>query len=82
MEYQFIGRNLLRKDAAGKVTGETKYSGDVVLPGFLVGKILRSPYTHARIMNIDTNRASALPGVKAVITHEDTSLMRIPPIAA
>jgi 4-hydroxybenzoyl-CoA reductase subunit alpha len=45
----------------------------MVLPGMLFGKVLRSPYPHARILNIDTSRAEKLPGVKAVITGSDTS---------
>jgi 4-hydroxybenzoyl-CoA reductase subunit alpha len=58
-------------DAAGKTTGAGKYADDFTLPGMLVGKILHSPYPHARIKSIDTSRAKALDGVVAVVTGED-----------
>ena len=58
-------------DAAGKTTGAGKYTDDLSLPGMLVGKILHSPYPHARIKRIDTSRAKALDGVVAVVTGED-----------
>jgi 4-hydroxybenzoyl-CoA reductase subunit alpha len=55
-----------------KATGDAEYTDDMVLPRMLYGKILRSPYPHARIIDIDTSRAENLPGVKAVITGKDT----------
>jgi 4-hydroxybenzoyl-CoA reductase subunit alpha len=58
-------------DAAGKTTGAGKYTDDLSLPGMLVGKILHSPYPHARIKHIDVSRAKALDGVVAVITGAD-----------
>jgi len=58
-------------DAAGKTTGAGKYADDFKLPGMLIGKILHSPYPHARIRSIDTSRARALEGVVAVVTGED-----------
>ena len=58
-------------DAAGKTTGAGKYADDLKLPGMLIGKILHSPYPHARIRSIDTSRARALDGVVAVVTGED-----------
>jgi len=54
-----------------KVTGRARYTGDIVLPGMLHGKILRSPHAHARIRAIDPRRAEAMPGVAAVLTRED-----------
>jgi len=48
-----------------------KFSADLYLPGMLYAKVLRSPYAHARILNIDTNRAEKLPGVRAIITGRD-----------
>ena len=77
MEYKVVGHSLPKKEVADKVTGNIKYSGDVLFPDLLVGRILHSPYAHARIVNIDTSRAAALPGVKAVITHADTPHIRI-----
>jgi CO/xanthine dehydrogenase Mo-binding subunit len=58
-------------DGFEKVTGRAKYASDFSLPGMLYLKILRSPYPHARIASIDTSKALALPGVKAVLTYED-----------
>lgn len=72
MEYRVIGQSVPKKEAGEKVTGRMQYSGDLIFPDLLIGKILHSPVPHARILNIDTSRASALPGVKAVITHKDT----------
>lgn len=70
-ELSVVGKRLPRPDAFEKATGAAKYTVDIKLPGMLVGKILRSPYAHAKIMKIDTSRAEKLPGVKAVITQED-----------
>ena len=64
--FKVIGRPLIREDGLGKVNGETRYTADVVRPGTLWGKILRSPLPHARIINIDTSRAKALTGVKGM----------------
>lgn len=67
-----IGKSLPKLDSAGKVTGETKYTIDLNLPGMLYGKILRSPYPHAIIKKIDTSEAERLEGVRAVIAAKDT----------
>ena len=64
----YVGQRIPRKDGPEKVTGRAKYTGDIHLSGMLVGRILRSPHPHARILNIDTTRAEQLNGVKAVIT--------------
>ncbi|MCC6944597.1 MAG: xanthine dehydrogenase subunit D, partial [Thermomicrobiales bacterium] len=66
-----IGRNVPRIDARAKATGETVYAGDLQIPGMTYGKLLRSPYAHARIRSIDTFAAKALPGVVAVLIGED-----------
>jgi len=58
-------------DGPDKATGTALYADDIVLPGMLHGKTLRSPHPHARIVAIDTSRAAALPGVHAVITGAD-----------
>jgi len=68
----YVGKSVRRKDGPDKVTGRAVYSQDVKLPGTLVGRILRSPHPHARIVRIDASRARQLPGVKAVITVDDT----------
>jgi 4-hydroxybenzoyl-CoA reductase subunit alpha len=66
-----VGRNWARLDGADKVSGRSIFADDVRLPGMLFGKIVRSPHAHARIVNIDTSRAAALPGVKAIVLAED-----------
>ncbi len=70
--FRLIGKPLPRIDGFEKVSGRLAYCDDTVLPGMLFGKILRSPYPHAKIANIKTERARSLPGVKAVITATDT----------
>ena len=71
-ELDYVGKRVLRKDGPDKVTGRAMYTVDMEFRGMLTGGILRSPHPHARILNIDTSRASKLPGVKAVITAQDT----------
>ncbi len=66
-----VGRATPRIDAVERVTGRARYTADVTLPGMLFARVLRSPHPHARIRRIDTRRAEALPGVRAVITHEN-----------
>ena len=68
-----IGHALPRVDGVNKVTGSSIYAGDVSRPGELWGGFLRSPYPHARILNIDVSLAVNLPGVRAVITGKDVS---------
>ena len=70
-EFSVIGKSIAMVDAAGKTTGAGKYTDDFSSPEMLVGKILHSPYPHARIKRIDTGRARALEGVVAVVTGED-----------
>jgi len=70
--YQVIGKRLPRIDARDKVRGRALYTDDLQLPGMLCGMVLRSHLPHARILRMDTSRAMGLPGVKAVVTGEDT----------
>lgn len=70
-EYSVLGKRVPRVDAKVKVTGDARYTFDVVLPRMLYGAILRSPYSHARILSIDTSRAEKMPGVKAVLTGRE-----------
>ena len=70
-EYSVVGKSVERTDGRVKVTGKARFAGDLVAPGMLNGKILRSPLAHANIRHIDTGRAKALPGVMAVITGKD-----------
>ncbi len=69
--YQIIGKRVPRIDGKEKVMGQAKYAADYSLPGMLWCKVARSPFPHARILNIDTSRAERLKGVKAVITGKD-----------
>ncbi len=71
-ELTVVGKPLNRRDAAEKVTGQAKYSGDIKLPGMLYGKTLHCPHPRARIVKIDTSKAEALTGVMAVLTKENT----------
>jgi len=68
---QVIGHSYPRPDAVDKVTGAAKFTDDYVFPGMLYGATLRAGYPHARILSIDTSKATALPGVHAVLTHKD-----------
>src|SRR6266851_4949087 len=69
--YKIIGTPRPKVDAYAKVTGRALFADDIMLPRMLYGRLLRSPYPHARILSIDTSRAQALPGVLAVITGAD-----------
>ena len=71
VEYRVVGKRPLRSDGVDKVTGRARYGADINPIGMLHGKVLRSPLAHARIKSIDTSRAEACPGVKAVITAKD-----------
>lgn len=66
-----IGKRQPRIEGVGKATGEVKYTSDLKLPRMLFGKLLRSPYPHAKILDIDVNKALSLKGVKAVVTGAD-----------
>src|SRR3990172_9444371 len=66
-----IGQPILRLDGRDKVTGATAYTVHLELPGMAYGKILRSPYPHARIRRLDASRAEQAPGVLGVLTGAD-----------
>jgi len=66
-----VGTRPVRPDGADKVTGRATYGADLTMAGMLTGRILRSPHPHARIVSIDTRKAKALAGVKAVVTGAD-----------
>jgi CO/xanthine dehydrogenase Mo-binding subunit len=74
--FKWVGTRPVRPDGVPKVTGTAQYGADMAMPGMLVGRILRSPHAHARIRSIDTSKAAALPGVKAVITGSDFPEMK------
>jgi CO/xanthine dehydrogenase Mo-binding subunit len=69
--YKWIGTRPNRPDGADKVTGRARFGADFNMPGQLIGRVLRSPHAHAVIKSIDTRKAEALPGVKAVVTAKD-----------
>ena len=71
VEYDVVGQRPVRPDGVDKVTGRAQYGADLNLTGLLHGRILRSPHAHARIKSVDTSRAEALPGVRAVVTAAD-----------
>lgn len=71
-KYSVINTPVHNIDGIAKVTGRAMYTFDITLPQMLYGKILRSSYPHAEIINIDTTRAERLKGVKAVVTGKDT----------
>ncbi|APC09365.1 xanthine dehydrogenase family protein molybdopterin-binding subunit [Neomoorella thermoacetica] len=71
MEFKVVGQEVLRSDGIDKVTGQAKFVADIFLPGMLYASILRSTHAHARILRVDTSRAMAVPGVKAVVTGDD-----------
>lgn len=77
MSYQTVGKPIPRIEGIDKVTGATKYAADLPIAEALTAKVLRSPVPHARLRRVDISKASALPGVRAVITGADVSEYRI-----
>ncbi|MEZ4552774.1 MAG: xanthine dehydrogenase family protein molybdopterin-binding subunit [Dehalococcoidia bacterium] len=69
--YKVVGTRPVRPDGVDKVTGRAMYGADVKMPGLLYARVKRSPHAHAVIKRIDTSKAEALPGVKAVVTRAD-----------
>ena len=74
-----VGKSYPQIDALEKAMGKTKFVTDLVLPRMLYGRVLRSPLPHAKIKQIDTSRAKALAGVKAVVTYADTPGIKFGP---
>jgi len=75
-----IGKSITRPDAIDKVTGGKGYPVNYSMPRMLHAKLLRSPYPHAKIKNIDTSAAEALPGVKAVLTPAECPTRKFTPV--
>jgi CO/xanthine dehydrogenase Mo-binding subunit len=71
LELGRVGESVKRADGIPKVTGEFAYSSDLFAAGMLWGHTLRSPHAHARIAGIDISEAVTMPGVHAVLTHDD-----------
>lgn len=78
-ELKVVGQAVPQIDAREKVCGAAEFVSDIKLPGMLYGRILRSPYPHARILHIDTSKAMRLRGVWAVVTALDTPLIPFGP---
>lgn len=77
-KYSVIGKSLPKIDVIPKATGRTVFLDDIYLPRMLYGKILRSPFSHAKILKIDTHKAEKLSGVKAVLTGKDVAKITKP----
>src|SRR5947208_15270521 len=71
LTFSSIGKSAPKIEGVQKVSGQARYTADYLLPGTIWGKVLRSPYPHARIVRMDTSRAKAPPGVMAVLTAAD-----------
>ncbi|MDP2646161.1 MAG: xanthine dehydrogenase family protein molybdopterin-binding subunit [Desulfobacterales bacterium] len=80
--YEIIGKSIPRVEGPAKATGEALYTADIRLPGMLVGRILHSPYPHARILNVNTDRARRVPGVRAVVAGRDTLGVKVGQLGA
>ena len=75
--YDVVGRPVTREDGPEKVSGAHLYPADVARRGMIFGKVLGSPFPHARIVRLDTSLAARLPGVRAVVTGQDLLGMRV-----
>jgi len=74
-EYNVIGKRGVRRiDGYEKASGYAEYTFDVQLPGMLYLRILTCPYPHAKIKRMDTSKAEALPGVRAILRYDDPEL--------
>src|SRR5258708_17563265 len=70
-QLRLVGKRMRRADSPERLTGAVRYTGDLVLPGLLYGRLVRSPYASARILAIDKKEALSTPGVVAVLAAED-----------
>ena len=73
-EFSVVGKRIPRIDAYERVSGQAQYTGDIQLPGMLYARVLRSPHPHAKIVTIDASKAERLPGVKAVVHHDNAQI--------
>ena len=78
MSNKFIGKSVKRVEDKRFITGRGRYTDDIVLPGMTYAYILRSPYAHARIKNIDTSAAEAMEGVVTIMTGEEVGHYGVP----
>ena len=75
--FSAIGQPVPQDEGPDKVSGKALYAADLLLPGMLWGTVLRSPYTHAKILRIDTTQANQVPGVHVVLTGQDLPDRRV-----
>ena len=76
-EYKHVGKRVARRiDGVHKASGSARYTMDIQLPGMLYLRFLTSPHPHAEIESMDTSRAEALPGVRAILRYDDPELPR------
>src|SRR5438270_6817496 len=68
---RLVGKRMRRADSPERLTGQVRYTGDLVLPGLLHGRLVRSPHASARIVSIDKSEALKTPGVVAVLAAQD-----------
>ncbi|AMP20823.1 hypothetical protein AZF37_06235 [endosymbiont 'TC1' of Trimyema compressum] len=74
-KHSYIRHRVKRIDAFNKVTGQSKYVGDLKMVGMLYGKILRSPVAHGIVKKIDISKAQRLPGVVSILTYDDVPMI-------
>src|ERR1043166_8547556 len=74
---RLVGKRFRRADSPERLTGQVRYTGDLVLPGLLYGRLVRSPYASARIISIDKSAAEAMPGVVAALRAEDLPVVNL-----
>ena len=74
--YDVIGKSVVRNDGADKISGRAQYSIDLIAPDYLWCVFVRSPYPHAKILNIDYSEALMMNGVEAILTGEDVEGLR------
>lgn len=77
--HAILGKSIVRVDGRDKVTGQTRYTGDLQLPDMLHCKLVLSPHAHARVTNVDARAARQLPGVVDVVTAAD--ILKVAPNA-
>ena len=76
-EFEVIGKRILNVRSGPKAIGQAIYTDDIKFPNMLYGKILRSPFPHARIINIDISKAKAHPGVRGIVTGQDVPRIKV-----
>ena len=76
-EFEVIGKRIANVRSGPKAVGQAVYTDDLKFPGMLYGKLLRSPFPHARILNVDISKAKAIPGVKAVLAGQNVSRVKV-----